>query len=139
MITTLPERIAALPPADRARCEHLFFVQRTEGRAVIPAAMESWVTASFGAIERVRHQTIVRVVNRFTLEGTLFNPLRALRPAGAMVSDEELHAWIAAELNISTSLRNHSMRPAPTFLDASVVASASARRTSPNMTAGTGW
>jgi hypothetical protein len=99
MITTLPERIAALPPADRARCERLFFVQRTEGRAVIPAAMESWVTASFGAIDRVRHQTIVRVVNRFTLEGTLFNPLRALRPAGAMVSDEELHAWIAAELN----------------------------------------
>ncbi len=99
MITTLPERIAALPPTDRARCERLFFVQRVEGQAVIPAAMESWVTASFGAIDRVRHQTIVRVVNRFTLEGTLFNPLRALRPAGTVVSDEELHAWIAAELN----------------------------------------
>ncbi len=99
MITELPERIAALPPADRMRCERLFFVQRTEGQALIPHEMEAWVSSSFGNIDRVRRQTIVRVVNRFTLEGTLFNPLRALRPAGKTIRDADLHAWIDAELN----------------------------------------
>jgi hypothetical protein len=99
MITTLPERIAALPPADRARCERLFFVERVEGQTVIPREMEPWVASSFGNIDRVRRQTIVRVVNRFTLEGTLFNPLRALRPAGKTMSDADLHAWIESELN----------------------------------------
>lgn len=99
MMTTLPERIAALPSPDRVRCERLFFVQRIEGRTVIPPAMEAWVASSFGDIDRVRRQTIVRVVNRFTLEGTLFNPLRALRPAGKTMSDAELHGWIESELN----------------------------------------
>lgn len=99
MITTLPERIAALPLADRARCERLFFVQRVEGRTVIPDTMEAWVASSFGDPDRVRRQTIVRVVNRFTLEGALFNPLRALRPVGKTISDAELNAWIDAELN----------------------------------------
>ncbi len=99
MITTLPEHIAALPPANRARCERLFFIQRVEGQTVIPSEMEAWVVSSFGSLDRVRRQTIVRVVNRFTLEGALFNPLRALRPAGKTISDAELHAWIRAELN----------------------------------------
>ncbi|MCS6842345.1 MAG: hypothetical protein NZ699_11430 [Roseiflexus sp.] len=99
MITILPERIAALPAADCARCERLFFVQRVEGQTVIPHEMEAWVAGNFGSLEQVRHQTIVRVVNRFTLEGTLFNPLRALRPAGKTISDAELNAWIDAELN----------------------------------------
>lgn len=99
MITTLPERIAALPPRDRACCERLFFVQRTEGYAVIPPEMEAWVTASFGSVDAVQRQTIIRVVNRFTLEGTLFNPLRALRPAGEIISDTDLYDWINAELN----------------------------------------
>lgn len=33
-----------------------------------------------------------------TLEGVLFNPLRALRPAGATGGDAAIDAWIAAEL-----------------------------------------
>ncbi|MGC9038880.1 MAG: hypothetical protein C0183_11305 [Roseiflexus castenholzii] len=98
MITTLPEQIAALPPTNRARCERLFFVQRVEGQAVIPHEMEAWVASSFGDVAGVRRQTIIRVVNRFTLEGTLFNPLRALRPAGKTTSDSDLHAWIESEL-----------------------------------------
>jgi hypothetical protein len=38
------------------------------------------------------------VVNRHTLEATLFNPLRALRPSGEAVSDEQLEAWVQREL-----------------------------------------
>lgn len=98
MISMLPERIAALSGATHALCDRLFFVQRVEGATVIPEAMAPWVARNFGGVERVRRQTIVRVVNRFTLEGALFNPLRALRPAGAAVADADLDAWIASEL-----------------------------------------
>lgn len=97
MITTLPERIAALPTAIRAACERVFFVQRVEGRASIPEPMTPWVIGRFGDLDQVRHQTIIRVVNRFTLEAALFNPIRALRPGGAALADADLDRWIAAE------------------------------------------
>ena len=42
--------------------------------------MEPWVIQQFGALEPVREQTIVKIVNRLTLESALFNPLRARRP-----------------------------------------------------------
>ncbi|HWQ11666.1 MAG TPA: hypothetical protein VNL77_02635 [Roseiflexaceae bacterium] len=98
MITTLPERIAALPAPARAACERLFFVARVRGRTAIPPEMDDWVRRRFGAPEAVREQTIVRTVNRLTLEAALFNPLRALRPVGEAATDEQLEAWVAAEL-----------------------------------------
>jgi hypothetical protein len=98
MITALPERIAALPAPERTACERLFFVERAHGRAVIPPEMEAWVRRSFGSQDAVREQTIVRVVNRLTLESALLNPLRALRPSGGVASDEQLEQWIASEL-----------------------------------------
>ncbi len=42
--------------------------------------MEDWLAKQFGSVDAVRRQQIVRVTNRVTLEGTLFNPLRARRP-----------------------------------------------------------
>jgi hypothetical protein len=98
MITSLPERIAALPPELRARCERIFFVDRVVGSAVVPPPMARWVAERFGAVEAVERQTIVRVVNRLTLEATLFNPLRALRPAGEVTGDDEIAAWLTNEL-----------------------------------------
>ena len=85
-ITDLPDLIRALPPEDRALVECLFDVTATTGRLVPPEAMHAWIEKSFGAVDRVTAQRIVKVTNRITLEGTLFNGLRASRPLDTGVS-----------------------------------------------------
>ena len=44
--------------------------------------MRAWIEKSFGSADRVTAQRIVKVTNRITLEGTLFNELARLPPAG---------------------------------------------------------
>jgi hypothetical protein len=97
MITTLPAQIAALDAPLREIAARIFRMSVVRGHAMPPSAMEPWVAASFGDIQRVREQTIVNVTNLLTLEGALFNPLRALRPSGSQTSDTALERWIAAE------------------------------------------
>ncbi len=79
-ITNLPDLIAALDAPARDRVERLFQVVRSVGTTDPPPAMEPWLTEHFGSVEAVRRQTIVRVTNRWTLDGTLFSGLRAQRP-----------------------------------------------------------
>ena len=79
-VTDLPSLIAALEPPDRTLAERLFDVVMTTGRLNLPEGMRSFVERSFGSVEAVREQRIVKVTNRVTLEGTLFNELRASRP-----------------------------------------------------------
>lgn len=79
-ITDLPDLIAGLPPEERGIADRLLEVTATTGRLEEPEAMRPWVERTFGSVERVREQRIVRVVNRITLEGTLFNDLRSSRP-----------------------------------------------------------
>jgi hypothetical protein len=98
MITTLPERIAALPDQLRHACERIFHVAATAGYTEAPAAMEGWIAQHFGSVAAVREQTIVRVVNRLTLEGANFNPLRARRPVETGGGDAALEKRIAAAL-----------------------------------------
>jgi hypothetical protein len=57
--------------------------------------MRPWIEKSFGSVEAVTAQRIVKVTNRVTLEGTLFNELRASRPLDTGVSldlDREIAA-----------------------------------------------
>ncbi len=79
-VTDLPALIAALDPGDRALAGRLFDVGVTTGRLELPEGMRGFVERSFGSVEAVREQKIVKVTNRVTLEGTLFNELRASRP-----------------------------------------------------------
>jgi hypothetical protein len=89
-ITDLPALIHALPSDARALAERIFDVSATTGRLDPPEAMHAWIERSFGSVDAVREQRIVRVTNRVTLEGTLFNGLRASRPldTGASVDLE---------------------------------------------------
>src|SRR5713226_3727184 len=93
-ISDLPGLIAALPDDDRQRFERLFEVTLSEGRLVAPPPMRLWIERQFGSLEAVERQRIVRVVNRWTYEGALFNPLRARRPtpAGAGQLDPDVEA-----------------------------------------------
>lgn len=45
--------------------------------------MVPWIERQFGSLEAVVKQRVVRITNRWTFEGTLFNPLRARRPMPA--------------------------------------------------------
>jgi hypothetical protein len=82
-IADLPAAVAALPAAGRQRFQRLFELTVAHGGLVPPPAMVPWIERQFGSVQAVERQTIVRLTNRWTLEGALFNPLRALRPVQA--------------------------------------------------------
>src|ERR687895_1691928 len=85
-ITDLRALISDLSPEDRILAKRIFDVSATTGRLDPPEAMHAWIERSFGSVDAVREQRIVRVTNRVTLEGTLFNGLRAARPLDTGVS-----------------------------------------------------
>src|SRR4028119_793338 len=85
-ITNLPGLISGLPPEDHALARRIFDVSATTGRLDPPEAMHAWISKSFGSVDNVTAQRIVKVTNRITLEGTLFNELRASRPLDTGVS-----------------------------------------------------
>ena len=79
-ITDLSGLITRLPAERRARFERIFDVQMVEGRCELPLSMHEWATQHFGSVQDVERQQIVRVTNKVTWEGAIFNPLRAHRP-----------------------------------------------------------
>jgi hypothetical protein len=85
-ITDLPSLVEALTSDDRAAARRIFDVAATTGRLDPPEAMRAWIERSFGSVEAVLEQRIVRVTNRVTLQGTLFNGLRSSRPLDTGVS-----------------------------------------------------
>lgn len=83
-IANLQSLLDALPGAERERFDRIFQVSTDAADLVLPAAMLDQVKADFGSAEPVLNQTVVRVTNLITLDGALFNPLRARRPADRM-------------------------------------------------------
>lgn len=94
-ITRLPVLLEELSPEDRALARRIFDVSATTGRLDPPEAMQAWIERSFGVVENVTAQRIVKVTNLVTLEGALFNELRASRPLDTGVS-VDLEGEIAA-------------------------------------------
>ncbi|HEX9016883.1 MAG TPA: hypothetical protein VF960_12900, partial [Chloroflexota bacterium] len=70
-ITTLPEQLELLPLSERARFDRLYHVSRSTGHIVVPEASRGWVSESFGSVEAVETQTVVRLTNLVTLEGAI--------------------------------------------------------------------
>lgn len=79
-IVDLPELVAGLPAERRARFERIFRVDRVAGECRVPEPMRPWVESQFGSVAAVERQAVVRVTNRVTFDGALFNPLRRWRP-----------------------------------------------------------
>jgi hypothetical protein len=79
-VTTLPEQVAALPDETRTLVKDLFSVVRSQGHLIPPPEMWPWLEKAFGSVRAVEAQTVLKVTNRWTLEGSLFNDLRARRP-----------------------------------------------------------
>jgi hypothetical protein len=87
-IVDLPNLVAELNSQDRERFSRLFRVTQATGRLRPPAAMHDWITKLFGSVAAVEEQTIVKTTNLVTMEGTLFNALRASRPFESQHSEE---------------------------------------------------
>jgi len=79
-IVELEDLIAALAPEARAAAERIYSVSTTTGTLHAPDEMRAWIEKLFGSVAAVASQRIVRVTDRVTLEGALFNELRARRP-----------------------------------------------------------
>jgi len=79
-IVHLGDLVAALPPEVQERFRRIFHLTTTVGRLVPPPEMHAWIESYFGSVDAVREQQIVKVTNLITLEGALFNSLRAQRP-----------------------------------------------------------
>ena len=80
--------VEALAGTDRERFSRLIRVTQATGRLRPPAAMHEWITRLFGSVAAVEEQTIVKTTNLVTMEGTLFNALRASRPFESGHSEE---------------------------------------------------
>ena len=96
-IATLEERVTALPASARARFDRIFDLNVTTGHVVPPEAMHAWLTEHFGSVQAVQQQRIVKVTNKLTLEGALFNDLRASRPIEAPTNPEDLEETIESQ------------------------------------------
>ena len=59
--------------------------------------MHSWIRDHFGTLEAVESQTVVKVTNLVTMEGSLFNELRASRPMDTRISGDLLQIILNSE------------------------------------------
>ncbi|OGN84233.1 MAG: hypothetical protein A2082_02460 [Chloroflexi bacterium GWC2_70_10] len=87
-IADLEDLLTRLPADARAAATRLYLVTSTVGRLEQPPEMEQWIVKLFGSVEAVREQRIVRVTDLVTLQGALFNELRARRPMEVKGADE---------------------------------------------------
>ena len=95
-ILDLPARLRGLSGEAGARADRLLDVRLIEGETDPPATLEPWLTRTFGSVEAVRHQSMLRVTNLATLDATIFAPLRNRRPLDGTHGTGDLAAEIAA-------------------------------------------
>ncbi len=87
-ITELENLKNSLPVKDKELFDRYFEVDTTIGKLQAPEAMLGWINKNFKSLERVENQKIVKVTNLLTMEGSLFNEIRASRPMECKVNDE---------------------------------------------------
>jgi hypothetical protein len=92
----LPARLDALSGAQRERASRLIEARIVTGHTVPPRELEPWLIDTFGSVEAVREQAIVKVRNPSTLEATIFSPLRARRPLDGAAVARDLATEVAA-------------------------------------------
>jgi hypothetical protein len=84
-IANLPNLINELPKAEKALFNRIFDCSVEKGEIFLPESLKDWAAKKIGHCEE---QRIVRVTNKITLEGALFNELRSKRPIDVKVGEE---------------------------------------------------
>jgi len=93
--------------------ERLFSVLVVTGSSDPPPEMAAWLKKHFGSVEAVRSQTVVRVTNRWTLDGTHYSVLRGRRPMEGSSTGE--FARIVAESEGGPFCTPETSTPADTW------------------------
>ena len=89
----LPDIVGRLEGEARERADRLLDLRIVRGRTDPPAEMNGWLERTFGSVDAVREQTVVKITNPATWEATLFAPLRSRRPR-----DIAAHGDLAASI-----------------------------------------
>lgn len=84
-IVALDTIVDEMQGEDREVFDRLFHLSSTVGALNPPQTMYRWIEKYFGSVDAVRRQKVVKVTNRWTLESSLFNELRAHRPLEARI------------------------------------------------------
>lgn len=79
-IADLDVLVKSLPPKDRELFHRLFQLSVVTGELNAPESMHPWIVKQFGSVEATARQKIVKITNKVTFEGSLFNSLRSKRP-----------------------------------------------------------
>jgi hypothetical protein len=91
-IIDLPGMVAGLKEDERELFSRFFIFNKTIGKLVLPEEMKPWAEKTFGSVAGVESQSIVKVFNKLSFEGALFNELRSKRPIDAKTDDDALKA-----------------------------------------------
>jgi len=86
-ILSLKENIKSIRGKNKKIINELFRVEEGIGKLILTESMISWVKQTFGTTRAVERQKIVKVINRYTLESSVFNELRAKRPLQTVRTD----------------------------------------------------
>jgi len=79
-IVEIDEAVGSLPMEEKVLFSRIFDVRTMIGRLQIPKPLTGWIEGRFGSVGVVEEQKIVKLTNLITMEGSLFNALRAKRP-----------------------------------------------------------
>jgi len=79
-IIELDKIVESLPPEYKLLFSRIFDLRTVIGKLRIPGSLVGWVEERFGSVGAVEEQKIVKLTNLVTMEGSLFNALRAKRP-----------------------------------------------------------
>jgi len=79
-IIELDKVVGSLPSREKLLFSRIFDLSNVIGKLRIPAPLVGWVEERFGSVDIVQEQKIVKITNLVTMEGSLFNALRAKRP-----------------------------------------------------------
>ncbi len=90
-ITRIRELVTRLPAHERELCDRIFEFQASTAHPTLPQEMNAWAEETFGSVEAVRAQRLLRAGNLVTGEETLFNPLRTHRPHDSAGIDDLHH------------------------------------------------
>ncbi len=74
------EQLAKFTPEEREIFDRIYQVWETNGELIPPKEMYSWIESTFGDIEAVKKQSFLKITNKITYEGAIFNELRTMRP-----------------------------------------------------------
>jgi len=77
---TLLKKIDSLSKADKEIFDSIYTVFESTGELKPPIEMQSYIESTFGSLKDVEKQDFLRIVDKVTYEGAIFNELRTMRP-----------------------------------------------------------